>query len=158
MSRGFLLGSQLVSGALIASLLFTIVFVAGMVLFHVRIEGSVAGFVALVVTFGCMTAAFGLFIAALGRTPEATRGLALFATLIMVMLGGAWVPAFVFPQWLQTASLAVPTRWAVDGFDAVTWRGLGFRAALPPILVMIGSTLAFGLIAVWRFDWDEKAG
>jgi hypothetical protein len=33
----------------------------------------------------------------LGKTPEATRGLAIFATLIMVMFGGAWVPEFLFP-------------------------------------------------------------
>ena len=32
-----------------------------------------------------------------------TRGLAIFATLMMVMLGGAWVPSFIFPAWLQTA-------------------------------------------------------
>ena len=48
----------------------------------------------------------------------------------MVMLGGAWVPSFVFPEWLQTVSLFVPTRWAVDGLDAMTWRGLGLDAAL----------------------------
>jgi hypothetical protein len=44
-------------------------------------------------------------IAALGRTPEATRGLAILATLLMVMLGGAWVPSFIFP------------RLAADGVD-----------------------------------------
>ncbi len=157
LTRGFLLGSQVASGALIASLMFAIIFAAGMLLFGVRIDGSVVGFLAMIVAFGCMTAAFGLFIAALGRTPEATRGLAILATLLMVMLGGAWVPAFVFPRWLQTVSLAVPTRWAVDGFDAVTWRGLGFEAAWPPLLVMIGSALVFGAIAVWRFEWDERA-
>ncbi len=158
LSRSFLLGSQVTSGAVIAALIFTIVFGAGMALFHARIDGSVVGFVGLVVAFGCMTASFGLFIAALGRSPEATRGLAVFATLIMVMLGGAWVPSFVFPQWLQTVSLAVPTRWAIDGFDSVTWRGLGLDAAWPGIVVMLGATLLFGLIAVWRFDWNEPAG
>jgi ABC-2 type transport system permease protein len=156
LSRGFLLGSQVASGALIAALLFAIIFAAGIAIFGVRIEGSVVGFLALIVAFALMTAAFGLFIAALGRTPEATRGLAVFATLVMVMLGGAWVPAFVFPQWLQTASLAVPTRWAVDGFDAMTWRGLGFEAAAMPVFVLLGYAVAFAAIAVARFDWDEK--
>lgn len=156
LSRAFLLGSQVVSGAVIATLLFAIIFAAGIAVFGVRVEGSIVGFVALIVAFALMTAAFGLFIAALGRTPEATRGLAVFATLVMVMLGGAWVPAFVFPQWLQTASLAMPTRWAVDGFDAMTWRGLGAEAAWMPVLVLLGFALAFAAIAVARFDWDEK--
>jgi ABC-2 type transport system permease protein len=156
LSRRFLLGSQVVSGAITAALLFAAIFAAGILFFHVRIEGSVAGFVGLIFAFACLTASFGLFIAALGRTPEATRGLAIFATLVMVMLGGAWVPAFIFPPWLQTASLVMPTRWAVDGFDAVTWRGLGFDAAWPPIAVMLGFSVLFTLIAAWRFDWDEK--
>jgi ABC-2 type transport system permease protein len=156
LSRAFLLTSQVASGAIIAGLLFTGIFAAGMLFFGVRVDGSAVGFAGLIVAFACMTAAFGLFIAALGKTPEATRGLAIFATLVMVMLGGAWVPAFVFPQWLQTVSLVMPTRWAVDGFDAVTWRGLGFDAAWLPIVVLLLFTLVFGLIAVWRFNWDEK--
>jgi len=97
-----------------------------------------------------------LLIAALGKTPEATRGLAIFVTLIMVMLGGAWVPAFIFPQWLQSATLLVPTRWAMDGLDAMTWRGLGFSAAIGPIAVLTFCALLFGLIAVARFRWEES--
>jgi len=93
-------------------------------------------------------------LAALGRTPEATRGLAILATLLLVMLGGAWVPAFIFPQWLQKASFAVPTRWAVDALDGVTWRGLDFHWALGPIAALLGFTLLFGGLALWRFRWD----
>ncbi len=156
LSRAFLLASQVASGAVIAALLFALIFAAGIVVFGVRVEGSVVGFVALIVAFALMTASFGLFIAALGKTPEATRGLAIFATLVLVMLGGAWVPSFIFPPWLQTASLIMPTRWAVDGFDAMTWRGLGLDAAWSPVLVLLGFALLFGVVAAMRFDWDEK--
>ena len=156
LSRSVLLGSQIFSGALIAAISFGIVMGAGILAFGVRVEGSVVGFVALILAFGLLTAAFGLLIASIGKTPEATRGLANFATLIMVMLGGAWVPAFIFPAWLQTASLIMPTRWAVDGFDAMTWRGLGIDAAVLPVLVMLGFALVFALVAIRRFDWDES--
>ena len=49
----------------------------------------------------------------------------------------------------------MPTRWAVDALDAMTWRGQPFSAALLPSAVMLGFTLLFGLIAVWRFRWEE---
>ena len=91
-----------------------------------------------------------------GKTPEAARGLAVFATLILVMLGGAWVPAFLFPQWLQTFSLGLPTRWAVDGLDAMTWRGLDFSAAVPAMLVQLGFALLFGAIALRKFRRDQR--
>jgi ABC-2 type transport system permease protein len=154
-SRSILLGSRIVSGAITAIVLLLLIYAAAIALFGVRIDGSAIGFIGVGIAFALLTASFGLLIAALGRTPEATRGLAIFATLILVMLGGAWVPSFVFPEWLQTVSLFVPTRWAVDGLDAMTWRGLGLEAALAPIGVMLAFTALFAVIAVWRFDWEE---
>jgi len=113
------------------------------------------GLVGICVAFSLMTAAFGLLIAALGRTPETTRGLAIFATLICSMLGGAWVPSFIFPQWLQKLTIVIPTRWAVDGLDAMTWRGLGLSSAIGPILVLLLFCCAFGGLAVTRFRWEQ---
>jgi ABC-2 type transport system permease protein len=109
----------------------------------------------VIASFAILTSTFGLLIAALGNTPEATRGLAILATLMLVMLGGAWVPTFVFPEWLQKVTLFVPTRWAVDGLDAMTWRGLGFDAAWPPALAMLGFSAVCAWLAVKRFAWDE---
>jgi ABC-2 type transport system permease protein len=147
-SRGLLLGSRLASGTVIAFALFVGIMAAGMLLFGVRVLGSWLGFVMLLAAF------FGLMVAAIGRTPEATRGLAIMATLLLVMLGGAWVPAFIFPEWLQTVTLFIPTRWAVDGLDAMSWRGLGLEEALPAVGALLGFSLLFGLIALWRFRWE----
>jgi ABC-2 type transport system permease protein len=155
LSRRMLLATRIVSGALIATVLLMLIYAAAMSFFGVRIDGSVIGFLGVGIAFSLLTASFGLLIAALGRTPEATRGLAIFATLILVMLGGAWVPTFVFPEWLQTASLFVPTRWAVDGLDAMTWRGLGLDAAIAPIGVMLLFSAIFAGLAMMRFDWEE---
>jgi ABC-2 type transport system permease protein len=155
LSRAKLLGSRIASTALIALIVFTIIYAVAFAFFKVRIEGSVIGFVAVLIAFALLTASFGLLIAALGKTPEATRGLAILATLLLVMLGGAWVPSFIFPAWLQTVSLFVPTRWAIDGLDAMTWRGLGLDAAVLPVAVMLGFTAIFAVLAIARFQWDE---
>src|SRR6185436_2969094 len=102
-----------------------------------------------------MAATFGLLIAALGRTPAATRGVTTLAVLMMVMLGGAWVPTFIFPQWLQQATVIVPARWAVDGLDAMTWRGIGLGGAIAPTLALLGFAVLFGAVAASRFRWEE---
>ena len=154
-TKTLLLGSTVASSALIAIILMFGIFAAGMAFFGVRIEGSIAGFIGMIICFALLTSSFGLLLAAIGNNPEATRGLAIFATLLMVMLGGAWVPSFVFPEWLQTLSLAVPTRWAVDGLAAMTWRGLGIDAALAPMAVLIAFSAAMFALAIWRFRWDE---
>jgi ABC-2 type transport system permease protein len=156
LSRFTIIAARASSAALIAMAIQFIVFGFARVVFRVKIEGSVPGFIGICAAFALMTAAFGLMIAATGKTPEATRGIAILFTLVLVMLGGAWVPSFIFPQWLQTVTFLIPTRWAVDGFDAMTWRGLGFDAAMPPIAAMLGFTLLFGALALWRFRWEAE--
>jgi len=156
-SSATILGARALSCALIALGLLAFVYLVGALFFKVSIAGSALGFVGVAVCFALFTAMFGLFVAAFGGTPEATRGLATFATLVMVMLGGSWVPAFLFPQWLQTATLLVPTRWAVDGLEAMTWRGLPLDAALAPIAALLGFSLLFGALALWKFGRDERA-
>jgi ABC-2 type transport system permease protein len=154
-SRRLLLGSRMASGALIAVVLLVAIYAAAIAVFGVRIDGSAIGFAGVALAFALLTATFGMLIAAIGGTPEATRGLAILATLLLVMLGGAWIPTFVFPEWMQTATLVVPTRWAVDGLEAMTWRGLGLEAAIAPIGVMLTFSIAFAAIAVACFRWEE---
>ena len=154
LSRTTLLGSRLIGTTLIALLILTLVYAAAMLVFKVRIAGSVPGFVAVAVSVALLAASTGLMIAALGRSVAATRGLSTFVVLLLVMLGGAWVPSFIFPAWLQRVALFVPTRWAVDGLDAMTWRGQPFAAALAPIAVLLGFAAAFLAVAIWRFDWE----
>jgi ABC-2 type transport system permease protein len=156
LSRVTLLGSRIISAALLAFVIVLVNFLFARLAFGVRVEGSLAGFFGVAAAFALMTAAFGLLIAALGKTPDATRGLAILSTLLMVMLGGAWVPMFLFPQWLQKATVIMPTRWAIDGFEAMTWRGLGFGSALLPIAVQLLFALVFGALAVARFRWETE--
>jgi linearmycin/streptolysin S transport system permease protein len=154
LSKAFVLGARAASGALIAFLTLSIVFAVAVGVFGVRIRGSLFGFVAVLAAIAIMASTFGLLVATLGRTPEATRGLSGFAVLIMVMLGGAWVPSFVFPAWLQKATLVVPARWAVDGIEAVTWRGLPFSAVLPHLFALLGFSALFVAVAALRFRWE----
>jgi ABC-2 type transport system permease protein len=154
LSRTVLLGGRVVSTTLLSLFILFCLFAFARLAFGVRVEGSLAGFVGVCIAFSLMTASFGLLIASLGRTPESTRGLSIVATLFLVMLGGAWVPTFVFPRWLQNLTAVVPTRWAIDGLDAATWRGLGLAWVAWPIVFLILTSLLCGGLAVARFRWD----
>ena len=154
-SRLTLLLGKGISGAIISLLVFGVSFGFAMAVFGVRIEGGLAGFVGIAIACSLMASAFGLLVAALGNTPATARGVTSLGVLVMVMLGGAWVPAFVFPAWLQQLTLVVPVRWAVDGFDAMTWRGIGSQGAVVPIVVLIGFAALFAGVAAVRFRWEE---
>jgi ABC-2 type transport system permease protein len=149
--------ARALSCALIAFFVSCVLCIVAILVFQVEILGSVVGLIGIAICFSLMTASFGLLIAAFGKTPEAARGIATFATLVLVMLGGAWMPSFLFPQWLQDITVFIPTRWAVDGFDAMTWRGLGIDAAILPMAALAGFTFLFGSLAVWRFGREQAA-
>ena len=155
-SRLTLLAGKWFSGAIISLLILAASFAFAMIVFGVRIDGGMAGFVGIAVTCSLMASAFGILVAALGNTPATARGVTTLAVLLMVMLGGAWVPTFVFPAWLQQITVLVPVRWAVDGFDAMTWRGVRSSGALTAIGVLLGFTALFAGVSLARFRWEES--
>jgi len=52
--------------------------------------------------------------------------------------------------------VVVPTRWAMDGLEAMTWRGLGLEAAWAPIAALLGFAVLFGGLALARFRWEAE--
>lgn len=154
-SRYTLLAGKTISMTIVGLMTLGVSFGFAILVFGVRIQGSVLGFFSIAFACALMAATFGLLIAALGKTPAATRGVTTLAVLMMVMLGGAWVPTFIFPAWLQRATVVVPARWAVDGMDAMTWRGIGLSGAVAPTLALLGFALLFGTLAALRFRWEE---
>lgn len=157
LSTHSLIIARALSCSLISFLVVCFIFAVAIAFFQVRVLGSLPGFIGIALSFSLMTASFGLLVAAFGKTAEAARRIASFATLIMVMLGGAWMPSFLFPQWLQELTFWIPTRWAVDGFDAMTWRGLGFSQAWPAIMALLAFAVSFGLLALWGFRREQAA-
>jgi ABC-2 type transport system permease protein len=154
-SKVTLLLGKAISSALISLMILLVSFVFAMIVFKVRIHGSVLGFLGVSIACAVMASTFGLLVAALGNSPATARGVTTLAVLMMVMLGGAWVPTFVFPAWLQQLTFVVPVRWAVDGLDAMTWRGIGLSGAVMPVLILLAFAAAFWTIAASRFKWEE---
>ena len=154
-SRLTLLGGKALSGTIISFLILAVSFVFSMIVFKVRVHGSIVGFFGVMLACSLMASTFGLLVAALGNSPGTARGVTSLAVLMMVMLGGAWVPTFIFPAWLQRFTLILPVRWAIDGFDATTWRGAALGSVLPAMGVLVLFAAAFAFVAAQRFKWEE---
>ncbi|AJG24914.1 hypothetical protein [Cupriavidus basilensis] len=59
--RAALLGSRIVSGALTATILMALIFGAAIAFFGVRIDGSVAGFVGVLLAFAALFALLAIW-------------------------------------------------------------------------------------------------
>ncbi len=114
-------------------------FLAGHLLFGVGVDGSLAGFVLVALAACGLAAAGGLLVAAVGGTEARARGVSILVVLGVAMVGGLWLPAFLLPGWVRDAALALPTTWAMRGFNAATWQGRGLADVLPAAGVVAGS-------------------
>jgi len=150
-SRGTLMASKVLGCFLASIMIIAAVFGFGAAAFGFRVRGDLAGLLLLASAFAWMASNFGLMVAALGRSPQGARAVAVLAVLILVMLGGGWIPSFLFPAWLQRLTPAIPTRWAIDGFDGVLSRQYSLAEATPSILVLAAFGAGFGVLAMLTY-------
>lgn len=90
----------------------------------------------------CFTAMMMVF-AMLARSVRAASGIAWAALMPMAMLGGAMIPLFAMPAWMQAASSASPVKWLLLAIEGAVWRGFSLTEMLPAlgVLVAVGGAL-----------------
>lgn len=107
--------------------------------------------VLLVVASATSLAAIGLamLVATIART--SVQAIALGGTLNLVFgaLGGIMVPKIVMPAGMQTAAMASPMSWALEGFWDILLRSGGLQDVLPESAALS----IFGLLALMLSAW-----
>jgi ABC-2 type transport system permease protein len=156
-SRLTLLMGKALATALVALAQIAVTFAVGMVFFGVTVTGSLAGFVLMALAAALLSAATGLLVAALGGNEGRARSVAILVILILSLLGGLWLPAFLLPDWVQKLALGLPTTWAARGLEGVTWQGMGLAGAWPCALALVGFSAVFLAVAWWRLVRADTA-
>jgi ABC-2 type transport system permease protein len=140
------------TGTLIKGLIQIIIFwVAGILIFNVDLGLAPAAVIILSILMVIMSAAFAVMLATLVRTQRAAGSLATITALVLAPLGGCWWPLFILPKWLQNLAKISPHAWANIGFNKLMLFGADFGAVVPEMLALVGFTVVFAIIAVWRF-------
>lgn len=117
----------------------------GRIGFGVPFAGLTQVVLAVAAAAACFTGLM-MLLSTLGRNDRAVSGLSFAVLMPMAMLGGAMVPSFAMPAFMQSASAISPVKWAVLGLEGATWRGFDLLEMAPALLIqlVIGS-VAFGL-------------
>jgi len=92
-----------------------------------------------------------MLVAAASPTERSGGGVAWGIMMVFAFLGGAAVPLFVMPGWMQTLSNISPMKWLIVAFEGGIWRGTAPLDMLLPcvILVGVGAASFFGGTAVF---------
>ena len=88
---------------------------------------------------------FMMLVAGVFRTEETAQGGAWAFLMPLTMLGGAMVPSFVMPQWMQSIGVISPVRWAMLAIEGGVWRNFSIGEMVMPcaILVSVGVVCFF---------------
>ena len=108
----------------------------------------------MITVLSLWAASLGLLISAISRKEDQVITLSLIAMFIFAAMGGAWFPLEVAGKAFATIGHVMPTAWAMDGFQNILLRGLGFQSVLMPVGILLSYTLAFFGLAIWRFRFE----
>jgi ABC-2 type transport system permease protein len=101
----------------------------------------------------CSTA-LGVLIAALARTENQIGGLSTLLLWGLGTLGGSILPYFLLENILGPIPKALPHYWANKALDDIMVRGMMLGDVSLELIVLLGFTLVFFLVGLWRFDFD----
>jgi ABC-2 type transport system permease protein len=108
----------------------------------------------LITVLALWAASLGLLISAISRKEDQVITLSLIAMFIFAALGGAWFPLEVAGKAFAAIGHLMPTAWAMDGFQNILMRELGFQSVLMPAGILFGYAVAFFGLAIWRLRFE----
>lgn len=103
------------------------------------------------VALGLWIAGMGLLIGTIVKDDSQVVVVALMAMFLFSALGGTWFPLEVSRGAFALIGRAMPSYWAMNGYQNILIRGLGLGSVWLPTLILLAYALGFFGLAVWRF-------
>ena len=151
--------AQIIAGKLLA--MFVMVFLqqallvtVGQLAFGVDYMREALAVLMMMMSVALWCAALGLFVGAISKGEEQVIMWSLVAMFVFSAMGGAWFPLDITSETFSTIGHLLPSAWAMDGFQNIIVRNLGFASVVQPTLVLSAYALLFFALAVWRFKFE----
>ena len=154
-----ILRTEVIAGHILAmfSVIFTqqlILVLVGQFVFRVDYMRQPLAILVMITVLSLWAASLGLLISAVSRKEDQVITLSLIAMFIFAAMGGAWFPLEVAGKAFAAIGHVMPTAWAMDGFQNILMRGLGFPSVLMPAGILLVYAAAFFGLAIWRFRFE----
>lgn len=144
------LGSQAVVHLLMLIASVLLLMIAAVIAYDVPLPGRPVLAVASLLLGGLSFLAVGFLLGALLPTARAAQAVGNALFFPMLFLSGAAIPQFMFPEWLKTASVALPLTHATwllqDAWLHGQWNGSSS-------LVLLGMGLVCAGVSAYAFRW-----
>ncbi len=123
---------------------------ASAILFGVR-WGDPIGLSAIVVAFALVAGGAAMLVGSTVSNPSQAGAIGPALALLLGLLGGAMVPAEVFPESVRQLSRLTPHAWAIDGLRSLGEPGTGVATVSSQVAVLLLFAAGFFALAIARF-------
>lgn len=124
-----------------------VMFAWGELVFQVGLREHLLGFAVMTCATSAACASFALFLAAVCRSRQQLHGISVVLVLSMSAVGGSMVPRYVMSDTMRGLGKFTFNGWALDGFQKIFWYDLPLNAIRVELCVLLGISLALGLLA-----------
>ena len=118
-----------------------------------NIEGHLLLMSVVALFSGFAAIGFGILLGTVASTQEQSAPFGATSVIILVAVGGVWVPVFAMPKIMQIIAKSSPMNWGLDAFYDVLLR----NASLLEIIPKISLLFLFFIITTWiALFYDKK--
>ena len=147
---------EIVAGHMLAMFALTFLQTAMLVVFgqlalHVNYLHEPLGTLLVSVALGLWVASMGLLIGVIAKADDQVILYSMIAMFLFSALGGTWFPLEAAGGAFASIGKAMPSAWAMTGYQNILIRGLGLESAWIPTFILLAYALGFFVLAVWRF-------
>jgi ABC-2 type transport system permease protein len=160
LAKAELLTGKMLPGFVIVLIQIAIIFAASILLLpligldRLYLGNDLLAVVVVSVVVALCSASLGLLIASVARTEAQISGISVVALWVMGAVSGAFVPTFFLGDFLGTVGKVTPQYWAVSAYTALFVRGQTLANIVPELAIIVGFTLVFFTIGLWRFKFE----
>jgi ABC-2 type transport system permease protein len=131
-----------------------LMFSVGVLVFHINLGHSPVSMIVISLVTSAAATGMGMLLTTLVKSLDQANSMGTMLGVVLSVIGGMMVPAYVMPKFMQTLSWFTPHAWALSAYQDVIVRGLGFSSILPEIGVLGLIAVCFWALAIWRFQFE----
>jgi len=147
------LAAQLSSRIVMVIVSSILVMLVGAFLFHTHNQGSYLSLLLLAMLGAACFASLGYLLASFARNIEGYGGIANIVVLPLMMISGVYFSLDAAPTWLQRGADYLPLTPLIKTLRAVFNDGASLFSQGPSLILLVGWTAIFFVLAVKRFRW-----
>ena len=155
--RGALIGGKVLAYTLVVVIQVAIIFLIGALAMDMSLGSSPLGLILITLCLGLVATTLGMMIAALAKSAEQAGSISLVLIFVLGFLSGSTSPQVAFycgEGFMALLSRLTPQAQATIGYHTIMLQGGGVVDILPQVAYLLGLSLVFFLIAIWRFRFE----